>query len=178
MFKELNEFKSRKNILKKDLMEIIKKLANRISVHDLMLTTVILREEGKYVQSSYREGYFEIYIKYFIMRIKDVKEDKNYYNSKISNKSDFLEAIELLETQFKNKELYKNENDKFPLIYTIISLYTTFILNEPIHPIGTPFPGNLKVTYENGTYFCPVKDKQKENPNAVCRFCIAKQSDF
>ena len=84
----------------------------------------------------------------------------------------------MLETQFKNKELYKNENDKFPLIYTIISLYTTFILNEPIHPIGTPFPGNLKVTYENGTYFCPVKDKQKENPNAVCRFCIAKQSDF
>lgn len=90
MFKELNEFKSMKNILKKDLMEAIKELANKISVHDLMLATVILREEGKYVQSSYREGYLEIYIKYFIMRIKDVKEDKNYYNSKISNESDFF----------------------------------------------------------------------------------------
>ncbi len=177
MFKELNTLKSEENILKKDLMITIKNLANTISVHDLMLATAILRDEGKYVTASYRESYLEIYIKYFIMRIKDVKADKNSYNLEIDNKEDFSQAIELLEAQFNNKELYKNENDKFPIIYTVIGLYTTFILNEPIHPKGTPFPGNLKVIYKDNTYFCPVKDKQKENPNAVCRFCIAKQTE-
>jgi uncharacterized protein (UPF0305 family) len=178
MFKELKNLKSQDEILKKDLLEILHGLAKNISVHDLMIATAILREEGKYVQANYRKGYEEIYIKYFIMRLKDVKEDKTNYNEEISNKKDFVEAIELLETQFHDEKLYKRENDKFPIIYTIICLYTTFISDEPIHPVGTPFPGSLEVTYENETYLCPVKDKQSENPNAVCKFCIAEQSEI
>jgi len=178
MFKELNNLKSENIISKNDLMRILHGLAKTISVHDLMLATAMLREDGKYVQANYREEYFEIYIKYFIMRVKDVRQDKKDYNEEIDNEEDFSEAIELLENQFHDKSLYKRENDKFPIIYAIICLYTTFILNEPIHPIGTPFPGSLKVTYENGTYLCPVKDKQSENPHAVCKFCIAEQSEL
>ncbi|MEA4957822.1 hypothetical protein SDC9_46161 [bioreactor metagenome] len=56
------------------------------------------------------------------MRIKDVKADKNSYNLEIDNKEDFSQAIELLKAHFNNKELYKNENDKFPIIYTVIGL--------------------------------------------------------
>lgn len=174
MFKELNKVKQKDHIFKKDIMCILHNLANDITVHDLMIATAILREEGKYVQKNYREEYLEIYIKYFIMRLKDVKEDKEEYDE-IIDKKELIEAIELLESQFTNKNLYKNKNDKFPAIYAIISLYTTFILDEPIHPVGTPFPGSLKVKYENGIYLCPVKDKQSENPNAVCKFCIAEQ---
>ena len=177
MFEDFNKLKQKDYVFKKDIMSILQDLANTISVYDLMIATAMLREDGKYVQKNYRDDYFEIYIKYFIMRIKDVKEDKKKYNE-IIEKKDFSEAIDLLESQFYNKNLYKNENDKFPVIYTIISLYTTFILNEPIHPIGTPFPGNLKVKYDKGIYLCPVKDKQSENPNAVCKFCIAKQDDL
>jgi uncharacterized protein (UPF0305 family) len=177
MFKELNKLKQKDQIFKKDIMNILQDLAKAISVHDLMIATAILREDGKYIQKNYRKEYLEIYIKYFIMRVKDVKEDKNEYREIIDRK-EFIEAIELLESQFTNKNLYKNENDKFPAIYTIISLYTTFILDEPIHPVGTPFPGGLKVRYENEIYLCPVKDKQSENPNAVCKFCIAKQDNL
>jgi uncharacterized protein (UPF0305 family) len=177
MFEELNKLKQADKIFKNNIMCILQNLANTISVHDLMIATAILRDDGKYVQKNYREEYFEIYIKYFIMRIKDVKEDKVKYNE-IVDKKEFREAIELLESQFTNKNLYKNEKDKFPIIYTIISLYTTFILDEPIHPVGTPFPGSLKVKYDKGIYLCPVKDKQSENPNAVCKFCIAKQEDL
>lgn len=176
MFKELNNLKSENLITKNDLMKILHDLAKTISIHDLMLATAMLREDGKYVQANYREEYLEVYIKYFIMRVKDVKQDKKDYNEEIYNKKDFSEAISLLEDQFHDKSLYRDENDKFPIIYTIICLYTTFILNEPIHPCGTPFPGSLEVTYENKTYLCPVKDKQSENPQAVCKFCIAKQA--
>ena len=48
-------------------------------------------------------------------------------------------------------------------------------MGEPIHPVGTPFPGGFEVKYEDDIYLCPVKDKQKDNPNAVCGFCIAEQ---
>jgi len=181
MFKELNNLKSKKKILKKDLIKILQELAKTLSVHDLMLASTLLREEGKYVQTNYREKYLEIYIKYFIMRIKEIKEikkDKSNYSEIIYNEKDFLEAIDLLEKQPHDETIHICEEDKFPVIYTIISLYTTFILNEPIHPLGTPFPGSLKVTYRNGTYFCPVKDKQSETPQAVCKFCIAKQTDY
>ncbi|RBQ24601.1 hypothetical protein ALNOE001_00280 [Candidatus Methanobinarius endosymbioticus] len=178
MYKELDCLKSEKKILKKDLMKTLQNLAKNISVHDLMIATVILREEGKYIQTKYREEYLETYIKYFIMRIKNIREDKKEYKDEICNKEDFSEAINLLKSQFDNNEEYKNENNKFPLIYTIICLYSTFILNKSIHPVGTPFPGNLKVTYENEIYLCPVKDKQKENQQAVCTFCIAKQTDL
>ncbi|MDR0900825.1 MAG: DUF2115 domain-containing protein [Methanobrevibacter sp.] len=180
IFIELNKITSKEAILKKDMLKILQRIAKEISIHDLMIATAILRDEGKYVQKAYRENYLKVYVKYFIMRIKNVKEEDitaEGYN-KIIDKKEFIEAIELLETQFNNKELYKNENNKFPIIYTIISLYTTFILDEPIHPVGTPFPGNLKVKLENGIYLCPVKDKQSDNPNAVCKFCIAKQEDL
>jgi len=177
MFKELNKLKIKENIFKKDLMIILKSLAKTISIHDLIMATVFLREDGKYVQKSYREGFLEIYIKYFILRIKDVKEDETEYIESIE-KEELSGAIDLLEFQFNNEVLYTNETEKFPLIYMIICLYTTFILEEPIHPVGTPFPGSLKVSYENGTYFCPVKEKQSDNPYAVCKLCKAEQEDF
>jgi uncharacterized protein (UPF0305 family) len=41
--------------------------------------------------------------------------------------------------------------------------------------VGTPFPGGFKVKYEGGKYPCPVKERQKDNPGAVCGFCIAEQ---
>jgi uncharacterized protein (UPF0305 family) len=178
MFKELSNLKSKKIILKNDLMEILHDIAKSISINDIMFATTMLREDGKYIQAKYREEYLEIYLKYFIIRVSDVKKDKKNYNEKIDNENNFKEAIELLKNQFEENKANHHELGKFPEIYSIIGLYTTFILNEPIHPIGTPFPGSLKVTYENGTYYCPVKDKQSETPQAVCRFCIAKQSDL
>ena len=63
----------------------------------------------------------------------------------------------------------------FSIIYKIISLYTTFILKESIHPVGTPFTGGLVVKYDGKDYLCPVKERQKDNPGAVCGFCISKQ---
>jgi len=177
MFKELTKLKQKDQIFKKDLMKLLQCLAKTISIHDLIIATATLREEGKYIQKNYREEFFEIYIKYFIMRIKNLKEDKKEHEG-IIEKKEFEDAIELLETQFTNEKLFKNEIDKFPFIYAIISLYVTFILDEPIHPVGTPFPGSLKVRQVNEIYLCPVKDKQSENPHAVCKFCIAKQDDF
>ena len=63
---ELNKIMSNKIVTKNDLMVILKKYARIISTYELMLASARMREDGKYVQSQYREKYLEIYIKYFI----------------------------------------------------------------------------------------------------------------
>ena len=82
----------------------------------------------------------------------------------------------MLKRTFEKEKLSNEDDDKFPLIYVITALYTTFILEEPIHPVGSEFPGNLKVEEKNGTFLCPVKDHQKDNINAICHLCLAEQT--
>ena len=172
---ELKTCLKKDEIRKNELLTILKRYARIISAYDLMLATSAMREDGKYVQAQYREKYLEIYIKYFIMRIKEVLDFENKNNTPI-DMNNFKSSFHLLEYTFeKERENYYN-SDKFPLIYVITSLYTTFILEEPIHPVGSEFPGNLKVTEEKGIYFCPVKDSQKDNPNAICHLCLAQQT--
>ena len=172
---ELKEILSNDIITKNDVMAILKKYARIISPYDLMLATARMREDGKYVQSQYREKYLEIYIRYFIMRMKEVADNNENMADEID--VDTLdEAYPLLVKSFDENRISDNHDDKFPLIYVITSLYTTFILEEPIHPVGSEFPGSLMVTKENNTYYCPVKDNQKDNPNAICHLCLAEQT--
>lgn len=172
---ELKELSANDNVSKEELMEILKKYARIISVQDLMMATARMRKDGKYVQKNYREKYLKVYIKYFIMRMKEVKEFEDYDDINIDKKS-FDESFPMLERTFEKERLSNADDDKFPLIYVITALYTTFILEEPIHPVGSEFPGSLFVEEKNGEFFCPVKDNQKDNVNAICHLCLAEQT--
>ena len=70
------------------------------------------------------------------------------------------------------------DKDKVQLIYCLVSLYATFILNEPIHSLDTPFPGNLKIKKLGKFYYCPVKATQKNTEGAVCNICISREIDY
>ncbi len=173
---ELKGLSSQKDIAKKELMAILKEYAHIISVYDLMMATAYMRKDGEFVHANYREKYLEIYIKYFIMRMKEVLEKEDYDHDTIIDKKAFDESFPMLERTFEKERLTASKDDKFPLIYVITSLYTTFILEEPIHPVGSEFPGSLKVEEKNGVFFCPVKDNQKDNVNAICHLCLAEQT--
>lgn len=172
---ELAELSENTEITKDELMEILKRYARIISVQDLMMATARMRKDGEYVQKNYREKYLSIYIKYFIMRMKEVKEKEDYENTAI-DKSSFDTSFPMLERTFEKERISDEDDDKFPLIYVITAIYTTFILEEPIHPVGSEFPGHLFVEEKNGEFFCPVKDNQKDNPNAICHLCLAEQT--
>ena len=171
---ELEKLSPQEKITKDELMEILKKYASIISVYDLMMATAYMRKDGEFVHANYREKYLEIYIKYFIMRMKEVLGNNDYDSSAIIDKQSFDESFPMLERTFETERI--SDDGKFPLIYVITSLYTTFILEEPIHPVGSEFPGSLKVEKRNGTYFCPVKENQNDNPNAICHLCLAEQT--
>lgn len=158
-----------------NLLNILKKHSATISVFDLMLVSAEMLEDAKYVQKEYREKSHEVYVKYFLLRLKDILNNNNYYKGNV-DKEEFIDAVSTLKSYQQNES--KETKSKFPLIYSIMSLYTTFILEEPIHPVGTPFPGSLKVEEKDGKYYCPVKDANMDSPNAVCRLCIAEQLDF
>ena len=173
---ELEELSVKTEIKKSEIMDILKKYASIISVYDLMMATEYIRKDGEFIQAGYREKYLEIYIKYFLMRMKEVLVKDDYNKTAIIDKSSFEKSLPLLKKTFETERMSSSSDDKLPLIYVITSLYTTFILEEPIHPVGSEFPGNLKVENRNGTFLCPVKDNQKDNENAICHLCIAEQT--
>ncbi len=173
---ELKELSSQNDISKKELMDILEKYASSISIYDLMIASTHLRQESEFVQTNYREKFLEIYINSFIMRIKEVLSNENYEHKAIIDKIAYDESFTRLERTFEKEKLTIHKDDKFPLIYVITALYATFILEEPIHHVGSEYPGSLKIEEVNGEFFCPVKDKQKDNIDAVCHLCIAKQT--
>jgi uncharacterized protein (UPF0305 family) len=162
------------SITRKELLELLKFEAANIHINDIMKACNYLIEEGKYVQPIYREKFYESYIKSFILRVKEIKEDKKVYNDLVDIE-ELKNSLKLLKDQeISMMEIYPSD-PHFPIIYQIISIYTSFVLDEPIHVVGTEFPGGFKVRYDGDNYFCPVKEKQENNPNAVCGFCIAVQ---
>lgn len=174
MILEVEELNNKRNITRQELLELLKLESLKIHINDIMMACNYLKEEGKYVQPIYREKFYESYIRSFILRVKEIKEDKNVYNDQV-NLEELKNSLKLLKDQeTAMMEIYPSD-PHFPLIYQIISIYTSFVLDEPIHVVGTEFPGGFTVRYDDDNYFCPVKEKQENNPNAVCGFCIAFQ---
>jgi uncharacterized protein (UPF0305 family) len=52
-----------------------------------------------------------------------------------------------------------------------------FVLDEPGHPVGMPFPGGFRVEQRGRDYYCLIRDKEKEVFSSICNFCPAKQTE-
>lgn len=63
------------------------------------------------------------------------------------------------------------------LFYRLVYGYVMLLAGEPGHPVGTPFPGGWKVLEEEGVILCPIRDKEKDLPQALCNYCPAIQDE-
>jgi len=71
----------------------------------------------------------------------------------------------------------EDERDlRLVLLYYLIAAYTLFCCELPGHPVGTPFPGGFLVEERNGTYYCPVREKEDDVETSICPYCPAEQS--
>lgn len=68
-------------------------------------------------------------------------------------------------------------NPKNRLFYYLIAAFTMFILDEPGHPVGMPFPGGFSVEKRGGEYYCLIRDKEKDVFYSICNFCPARQTE-
>lgn len=189
MFNEIDKLCSKNKPRANELLAILKEESEKLSIQDFIKATNIIRSEGVYLRKEYQEDYAIAYLKYFVLRIKDIKKDEKNY-SDFLNIEELKEALDLLKYQ---KEIAFDPNldpeapepgstkyyerISFRKIYEIICIYTTFILKEPIHYVGMKFPGGYEVKYENNNYFCPVKRNNEDNKKAVCKFCLALQDE-
>ncbi|MDD1664733.1 MAG: DUF2115 domain-containing protein [Methanomicrobiales archaeon] len=71
----------------------------------------------------------------------------------------------------------EDERDtRLVLLYYLIAAFTIFVCELPGHPVGTPFPGGFNVEEQNGTYYCPVREKEDDVETSICPYCPAEQS--
>lgn len=68
-------------------------------------------------------------------------------------------------------------NPKNRLFYYLIAAFTMFVLDEPGHPVGMPFPGGFSVEQRGRDYYCLIRDKEKEVFYSICNFCPAHQTE-
>ncbi len=179
MFEELHELLKDKKISKNDLLAILKENAQKISVFDLMDVNQYILQDVEFVQDRYQDDFRQVYVKQFIGHINNIKNDNTDYDSRGKkeriNKKQFEKSLEDLHKVYDGVDF---NNDKVQLIYCLVSLYATFILDEPIHSLDTPFPGNLKIKKLGKFYYCPVKATQKNTEGAVCNICISREIDY
>lgn len=58
----------------------------------------------------------------------------------------------------------------------LLAGFSMLVLDEPAHPVGTPFPGGDRVDAGDGFYWCPVREKSADVDGALCPFCPARQT--
>jgi uncharacterized protein (UPF0305 family) len=163
-----------KKLTRNHLRDLVKSDAKNLHMKDIMLGASFLREDAKFMPASYREDYIERFSKAFFTRIKNVKEDKTNYKGDIDT-GKLKEFLKIIDKQSNDAE--SDAERCFVRIARIIAIYTTFIREEPVHPVGTRFPGGFVLYLEKGSYFCPVKNRQMKNPNALCNFCVSVQDE-
>ncbi|MDO9538418.1 MAG: DUF2115 domain-containing protein [Methanocalculus sp.] len=74
------------------------------------------------------------------------------------------------------REKAKTKDPTFLYLKYLLAGFTIFVMGEPAHPVGTPFPGGQIVDEWDGEYLCPVRDYADEIRFALCPFCPAVQS--
>ncbi len=171
---KLEDLDLSENITKQHMLDVLKFEADTVHITDIMIACSHLKEESKYVQPGYREEYDRVYIENFLLGVKKIRDDKNSHPGFV-DACELEKALEILKEQELLVKKETQEHLHFFRIYKLITIYTTFVLDEPVHPVGMPFPGGFKIKYEDGVYYCPVKENQKDNPGAVCGICIAEQ---
>ncbi len=70
----------------------------------------------------------------------------------------------------------REKDPKYLYLKYLLAGFSMFVLAEPAHPVGTPFPGGQIVDEWEGVYLCPVRDMADDVPYAICPYCPAVQS--
>jgi uncharacterized protein (UPF0305 family) len=177
LFKNLESLKELHESVhdKQTLLSILKKELTHYSVFDLMTIQTHLEQECRYLPPRYKKMFKEKMVEQLFVNYKKIISNSNFQNQELDQNQyrDFLK-------NFKNKlDTTNNGNgSRMIVLYYLCALYNIFITQTPPHPVGTPFPGGFFVEKIGEEYYCPVKDKQEDNDEALCRFCIAKQTDL
>ncbi len=149
-----------------DLKILIKQRIKEVTLEDLYSLSFFFNDEMIYLPREYKKEYSESVLNVTMNRFIALKNDENSYYGDLDK-----EDISII-----NKLLQPNDT-VINNILNIIVIYTTYFLNEPIHPLGTKFPGQVSIYCDGLDYYCPVKKFHLNNKKSLCKICVAKVSE-
>lgn len=155
------------------LLKLKKELA-AYSVFDFMQMHAELEKDCKYLPPVYKEMFRKKMSEHLFSDFKSITSNESFKNQDLDMEQ-FNDFIESFRHHIENMHI--DEKFQMTVLYHLGALYNIFIRQTPPHPEGIPFPGGFYLEKVGGEYYCPVKDKQKDNTDAFCRFCVAKQAE-
>ncbi len=166
---------------------VIAQEISRYSMFDLQIIGGRLNSDIEKLPSPYREAirpYFreQIFGKHHKLLSMARSGEFGHLNGPIRDRGTFLEFCAMLpggcfaweDTRERNPYFH---NPKNRLFYYLIAAFTMFVLEEPGHPVGMPFPGGFTVEQRGRDYYCLIRDKEKEVFSSICNFCPALQTE-
>lgn len=171
---------------KGQLGEAIAGYAEMVSVYDLAMLSGDMERDMKNLPPSYRKAVKPfLYQRAFgdrkrILSMRDAGTFPEMAES-IRDKAMFAGYCEMIasardEICGQDRE-YAHHVVAGTILYFLTICFAMFVMDEPGHPVGMPFPGGFTVHVRDGSYYCPVREKEKEYKYAVCNFCPALQAD-
>jgi uncharacterized protein (UPF0305 family) len=181
-----------KNIDKKGALgQALALEAQKYSIVDLQRISAGLARSITNLPSPYKEKITPYFIEQYFRRyyrligmndsgsFKDLKDE-------IKEKKLYIDYCNAIEMSLRDWEAHRSVYEYDPqyqlvqygLFYFIINCFAMFVLEEPGHPVGMPFPGGFKVEKRDGLYYCPIREKEKDLPYSICNFCPCKQADI
>ena len=170
-----------------ELGSILAEEVGRYSLFDLQIIGGRLNSEIEKLPSPYREAispFFreQLFGKHHRLLLMNRSGAFGQLNIPIRDAESFRKFCEMLpagipawhDTSERNPYF---RNPKNRLFYYLIAAFTMFVLEEPGHPVGMPFPGGFKVEQQGSNYYCFIRDKEKEIFYSICNFCPALQTE-
>ena len=149
------------------LKEILKEKIREVTLQELYDLSFEFNEDTKYLPREYKKKYIETVLNVIINRFNSLKNTQENFEGEVTKK----EASEI------NKILTKT-NDRLTDALNVIVVYATYLKREPIHLPGTEFPGMQSIYTDGENYYCPIKRYHIDNDKALCRYCVAKETDI
>ena len=164
---------------------VLKRALEKYTIFDLQRVGGTIRREAELLPEPYRSRYrpysMDLLNQYHAF-IADVRSGKSKQKEILDRK--------LWDKYWKNAEesCFSDEVSKNSpevgigtpagkLFYRLVYGYAMLIAGLPGHPVGMPFPGGWTVKEENGKILCPIRDKEKDLPQALCNYCPAVQDE-
>ena len=168
-----------------EAVPVLKKALERYTIFDLQRVGGTIRRETELLPEPYRSRYrpysIDLLNQYHAF-LSDVRCGKSKQREILDRKlwDEFWKNAE--ESCFSD-EVSKNSPEvgigtpAGKLFYRLVYGYAMLISGLPGHPVGMPFPGGWTVKEEYGKILCPIRDKEKDLPQALCNYCPAVQDD-
>jgi len=157
------------------------------SIFDLQIIGGRLNNEIDRLPSPYRESirpYFreQLFGKHHQLLAMHHRREFDRMNTPLRDPETFRKFCEILpegcfawDDSGERNPYFRNPKNR--IFYYLIATFTMFVLDEPGHPVGMPFPGGFSVEQRGKDYYCLIRDKEKEVFYSICNFCPSHQSE-